>query len=272
MSANISVPQLRKKLDELFVVVTNLTQDLATLKALTTTGNIIAGGTLRSVGAATLASAAVTGAATVGGTLGVTGASTLASVGVTGAATVGTTLGVSGASTLASVGVTGAATVGTTLGVSGASTLASVGVTGAATVGTTLGVTGASTLASVGVTGAATVGTTLGVTGITTLSDALNTAGIVLATKTKTFSDTTAWTLSAAEEKATYLIGAGTTGGAADVVATATLGKIYILFNNGTGAILTIKASGQTGVAVATTKTVVVIGNGTDFVEIVSKA
>jgi hypothetical protein len=77
--------------------------------------------------------------------------------------------------------------------------------------------------------------------------------------------------LSAAEEKATILTATGTSGGAADVVALPTAGKLLVV-SNATGSALTIKATGQTGVSIANAKTAIVFGNGTDFVEIVSKA
>jgi hypothetical protein len=103
------------------------------------------------------------------------------------------------------------------------------------------------------------------------LSGIFASAGIVLTIKTHAYSDATAWTLSADEEKATILTATGVSGGAADVVALPTAGKLLIV-SNATGSALTIKATGQTGVAIADGKTAVVYGDGTDFVEIVSLA
>lgn len=70
MSANISSPQLREKLDKLMQVITAVTQELATLKALTVTGDLTVGGDLALTGDLALDDVAV------GGTLGVTGEST----------------------------------------------------------------------------------------------------------------------------------------------------------------------------------------------------
>jgi hypothetical protein len=103
------------------------------------------------------------------------------------------------------------------------------------------------------------------------LSGIFASAGIVLTISTHVYSDATAWTLSAAEEKSTILTATGVSGGAADVVALPTAGKLLIV-SNATGSALTIKATGQTGVAIADGKTAIVYGDGTDFIEMVSKA
>lgn len=78
------------------------------------------------------------------------------------------------------------------------------------------------------------------------------------------------WTLSASEAKALILTVTDANTGA-DIVGVPTAGKIYILANATTQTI-TIKASGKTGVGVATNKTAVVMGNGTDFVRITGDA
>ena len=133
------------------------------------------------------------------------------------------------------------------------------------------------TLTEIVVSGNVSVGADLDVTGDTTiagttvLSDSLTTAGLVLGVSTHAYADTTAWTLSTAEAKATILPATGTSGGACDVVAVPTAGKLFIV-SNATGSALTIKASGQTGVSIANAKTAIVRGNGTDFVEVVSLA
>jgi hypothetical protein len=80
----------------------------------------------------------------------------------------------------------------------------------------------------------------------------------------------TAWTLSAAEEKAMILI-ATNAGGAVDAIATPTSGKVYIVVNS-TGQTLTFKASGKTGVEIANGVTAIVRGDGEDFVLVVASA
>ena len=83
MSANISKPKLREKLDALFAALSGLTQELVTFVSVTVTGALSA------------ASATITGAATVGTTLGVTGALTAASATLTGALKAGGGFGAS---------------------------------------------------------------------------------------------------------------------------------------------------------------------------------
>jgi hypothetical protein len=79
-----------------------------------------------------------------------------------------------------------------------------------------------------------------------------------------------AWTLSAAEMQ-DIIVTASNANGAVDAIATPTAGKIYIVANS-TGQALTFKASGQTGVTIASTKTAIVRGNGTDFVRVTADA
>ena len=76
MSANISKPKLREKLDSLFVALSGLTQDLATFVAITVIGALSAA-SATITGALSAASAGITGALTVGTTLDVTGNTTL---------------------------------------------------------------------------------------------------------------------------------------------------------------------------------------------------
>jgi len=78
------------------------------------------------------------------------------------------------------------------------------------------------------------------------------------------------WTLSADDMKASILT-ATNANGAVDAVATPTDGRVYIVVN-GTGQALTIKASGQSGVQIADTKTAIVRGNGSDFVRVTADA
>jgi hypothetical protein len=60
----------------------------------------------------------------------------------------------------------------------------------------------------------------------------------------------------------------GTTGGARDLIVPA-IQKPYIV-NNGTANIITVKVSGQTGVAVPVGKTMTVYNNGTDVVDMIT--
>lgn len=76
----------------------------------------------------------------------------------------------------------------------------------------------------------------------------------------------TDWTLSAAELK-NLIVTATNASGAVNAIATPTAGKVYIVANS-TGQALTFKAAGQTGIVVASTKTAIVRGNGTDFVRV----
>ena len=78
------------------------------------------------------------------------------------------------------------------------------------------------------------------------------------------------WTLSAAELKATILVVTLADAGA-NAIATPTAGKIYILVNT-SGQAITLKASGQTGVAVANAKTAILRGTGTDFARVTADA
>ena len=94
--------------------------------------------------------------------------------------------------------------------------------------------------------------------------------GLTIGKASHTFADTTAWTLTDDEAMNVLLEADGTTGGATDIVALPVEGKIFIVNNNGTGSNLVIKASGETGVTVATGATTIVVGNGTDFVAVAS--
>jgi hypothetical protein len=78
------------------------------------------------------------------------------------------------------------------------------------------------------------------------------------------------WTLSEAENKAVILT-VSNADQAASAIATPTAGKVLIVYNATTAAV-TVKAAGQTGVAVATTKTAILRGDGTDFVRVTADA
>ena len=78
------------------------------------------------------------------------------------------------------------------------------------------------------------------------------------------------WTLSAAEQKASRII-VTLADQAVNAIATPTAGKMYIILNT-SGQQLTFKATGQSGVAIASTKSAILIGNGTDFVRVTADA
>lgn len=80
----------------------------------------------------------------------------------------------------------------------------------------------------------------------------------------------TDWTLSATELKALRIIVTNASG-AVNAIATPTAGKMYVILNT-SGQALTFKATGQTGVTIASTKSAIVIGNGTDFVRVTADA
>ena len=115
------------------------------------------------------------------------------------------------------------------------------------------------------VTANAAIGGTLTVTGATTLNGGLSVGAASNHSYGSAHAD---WTLSAAENKATLLT---TTDDSADqgvnAIATPTAGKLFILKNT-CGQTLTLKASGQTGIAVANDRITFLMGNGTDFIRI----
>jgi hypothetical protein len=78
------------------------------------------------------------------------------------------------------------------------------------------------------------------------------------------------WTLSAGELKS-QILSVSNAGGAVNILATPTANRFYVVYN-GSGATVTIKASGETGVAIANTKTAIVRANGTDFVRVTADA
>ena len=217
MSANISKPKLREKLDSLFVALSGITQELATFAAITVTG------------AVSSATATITGLLTAGSLkLG------------------GTTV----TSTAAELNYVDVTTIGTAQASKAVVLDANKDIAGLNAVGA----------ASLGLSGNATISGTLG------MSDVLTTAGVILTTKTASVASGN-WTLSAAEMKATYIVPTGASGASRDVIATPTAGKLYIVTNSSNNDAV-FKATGQTGVTVATTKSAVVIGNGTDFVRV----
>jgi hypothetical protein len=76
--------------------------------------------------------------------------------------------------------------------------------------------------------------------------------------------------LTAAEKKCGIIIVTNASG-AVNAIATPTAGKVYIVVNT-SGQALTVKATGQTGVEIASTKTAILRGNGTDFVRVTADA
>ena len=82
-------------------------------------------------------------------------------------------------------------------------------------------------------------------------------------------SGTADWNLSESECGASY-ISCTLAGGAVNAIipaAHAIAGKVYVLYNN-SGANVTLKVSGQTGIAVATTKMAILVCNGTDIARV----
>lgn len=71
------------------------------------------------------------------------------------------------------------------------------------------------------------------------------------------------WTLSAAELKCGILVATNAIA-AVNAIFTPTAGKVYVVKNT-SGQALTVKAAGQTGVVIASTKKAIVMGNGTDI-------
>lgn len=78
------------------------------------------------------------------------------------------------------------------------------------------------------------------------------------------------WTLSASEAKNLILTATNADAGV-NVNAPNTDGKMFVVYN-GTGQTLTILVSGQSGVAIANTKTALVRCNGTDYVRVTADA
>lgn len=79
------------------------------------------------------------------------------------------------------------------------------------------------------------------------------------------------WTLSGEEMGSGILIATGTADSGCNAIATPTSGALYIVVNT-CGQTLTFKATGQSGVAIASTKTAIVRGNGTDFARVTADA
>ena len=107
--------------------------------------------------------------------------------------------------------------------------------------------------------------------GLTLTAPVLNAPNITHGVATHDYAGAAvAWALSASELKATRII-VTNANGAVDAVATPTAGKMYIILNT-SGQALTFKATGQTGVVLASTKSAIVIGNGTDFIRVTADA
>lgn len=75
-------------------------------------------------------------------------------------------------------------------------------------------------------------------------------------------------TLTPVEQLATKISLTGTPDATVPVEAMPVDGKLFCVLNGLTGQSATIRASGQTGVTVATGKAAIVIGNGTDFARV----
>jgi len=114
-------------------------------------------------------------------------------------------------------------------------------------------VTGALSAASATVTGALTAGS-------------VQTSGGFGASSHSYASAAADWTLSTAEQSTTLLT-VTLASGAVNAIATPTAGKVFVVLNT-CGQALTFKAADQTGIVVASTKTAVLVGNGTDFIRV----
>jgi len=88
---------------------------------------------------------------------------------------------------------------------------------------------------------------------------------------THVFTTLADWVLSAAEMLNTLLVADSGSGGANIVVNGGSAGDIKIVRNIGDGS-FTILESGQTGIAVASGKTAIVMHNGTDYIRITADA
>lgn len=78
------------------------------------------------------------------------------------------------------------------------------------------------------------------------------------------------WSLSDTEQRAGRIVVTNANGACA-AIATPANGK-HISIINTSGQAFTIKATGQTGVTIASTKSAIVAGNGTDFVRVTADA
>lgn len=94
---------------------------------------------------------------------------------------------------------------------------------------------------------------------------------ILTISATHVFTTLADWTLSASEMLKTLLVASSGSGGANIVVSGGTTGDVKIVRNAGNGT-FTIKESGQTGIAVASGKTAIVMHNGTDYIRITADA
>ena len=77
----------------------------------------------------------------------------------------------------------------------------------------------------------------------------------------------TAWTLDENECEATLLLPTNANGSANAILQSVKPGKMYVLYN-GSGQAITLKVSGQTGIAVANTKMAILVCNATDIVRV----
>lgn len=79
------------------------------------------------------------------------------------------------------------------------------------------------------------------------------------------------WKLTADEQMAMVLKLAGTGTDGANAITESIAGKLLVVINDSSQAI-TVKATGKTGVAVASKKTAVLMGDGEDFIRITADA
>lgn len=138
--------------------------------------------------------------------------------------------------------------------------------TKAAPAGEVVGTTDTQTLSN------KTLGPTNTLTGCTLNSPALNAPEIwAMSSASHAYSGTTAWTVSETEKLAFVWYCLATATGAVDCIAAAPLDVMRLIINT-SGQAVTVKASGQTGVAIANNKSAFVIGTGTDWKRVTADA
>lgn len=113
-------------------------------------------------------------------------------------------------------------------------------------------------------------GTTSIGAGATITSPVITNPDVSFALSSKVFTLGEDWTLSATEGKS-LLLSVFSGSGTPSIIAPTTSGKIYILRNSGNIAV-TLKQSGGTGISVASSKTAVLINNGSDYIRVTADA
>ncbi len=115
------------------------------------------------------------------------------------------------------------------------------------------------------------------ITGTTSIGDGATITTPVIASPDISFAVSTKvlenvdWTLSSTEAKSLLLI-VSSGSGTLSIIAPTTSGKAYILQNASTNIAVTLKQSGGTGISVASSRTAVLINNGSDYVRVTADA